>query len=397
LLLSCKVQTGPHPAQQASPSAGSTIYRVTRQYRTIDAHVGGQPLRLIVDGMPRIGGKTALQKGEWLRRHADTIRRALVLEPRGHAGMVAAVLIEAASPQAQAGLVFMDGDGYPTMSGHGVIAAATVAIERRLLRNGAEPFRETLRNGAEPFRETLRNGAEPFRETGFSRDDDLGDIRVVFETAAGDVHVRARAEMRGGERRVHSVAFANVPSFVHTAAHPVRIGTRELRVDVAFGGAFYAIADTEAIGIPLQIDRLPDLRRLGIQIRDSLNAATQVQHPSEARLAGIGGVVFTGPPEDPEAHLRSVTVAGSTLDRSPSGTGTAAVMAVLDAMGLLPEDQTFVHESLTGALFRGRAVRRTVVGDFPALIPEVEGAAWITGEHTFLVDEDDPLKDGFTF
>ena len=347
-----------------SPVPTSTIYPVTRQYRTIDTHVGGQPLRLIVEGMPRIGGKTALQKGEWLRRHADTIRRALVLEPRGHSGMVAAVLTEAASPQAQAGLVFMDGDGYPTMSGHGVIAAATVAIERRLL---------------------------------LSRDDDLGDVRVVFETAAGDVQVRARAEMRGGVCRVHSVAFANVPSFVHTASHPVRIGTRELRVDVAFGGAFYAIADTEAIGIPLRIERLPDLHRLGVQIRDSLNAASQVQHPSEPRLAGIGGVVFTGPPEDPEAHLRSVTVAGGTLDRSPSGTGTAAVMAVLDAMGLLPEDQTFVHESLTGALFRGRAVRRTVVGDFPALVPEVEGTAWITGEHTFLVDEDDPLRDGFSF
>jgi trans-L-3-hydroxyproline dehydratase len=337
---------------------------VTRQYRTIDAHVGGQPLRLIVEGVPRVGGKSALQKREWLRRHADAVRRALVLEPRGHAGMVAAVLTEAVSPQAQAGLVFMDGDGYPTMSGHGVIAAATIAIERGLL---------------------------------FSRDDDEGEVRVVFETAAGDVHLRARAETRGGARRVHSVAFANVPSFVHTAAHPVRLATRELRVDVAFGGAFYAIADTEAIGIPLRIERLPDLRRLGLQIRDSLNAAYPVQHPSEAGLAGVGGVVFTGPPEDPEAHLRSVTVAGSTLDRSPSGTGTSAVMAVLDAMGLLPGDQTFVHESLTGALFRGRALRRTVVGDLPALIPEVEGSAWITGDHTFLVDEDDPLREGFSF
>jgi trans-L-3-hydroxyproline dehydratase len=337
---------------------------VTRQYRTIDAHVGGQPLRLVVEGMPRIGGRSALQKRDWTRRHADAVRRAIVLEPRGHAGMVAAALTEASSPQADAGLVFMDGDGYPTMSGHAVIAAATIAIERRLL---------------------------------VSRDDDRGDVRVVFDTAAGDVHVHARVEMRGGARRVHSVAFANVPSFVHTAAHPVRLGSRELRVDVAFGGAFYAIADTEAIGIPLRIERLPDLRRLGLQIRDSVNAAQQVQHPSEAGLTGLGGVVFTGPPEDPEAHLRSVTVAGGTLDRSPSGTGTSAVMAVLDAMGLLPEDQTFVHESLTGALFRGRAVRRTVVGDRPALIPEIEGTAWITGEHTFLVDDDDPLRDGFTF
>jgi proline racemase len=193
------------------------------------------------------------------------------------------------------------------------------------------------------------------------------------------------------------VAFANVPSFVHTAAYPVQLRARPLRVDVAFGGAFYAIVDTEAIGIPLRVDRLPDLRRLGLEIRDSINAAYQVQHPGDPALAGVHGVVFTGPPEDPEAHLRSVTVAGNTLDRSPSGTGTSAVIAVLDAMGLLPDDQTFVHESLTGALFRGRAIRRTVVGDRPALIPEVEGTAWITGEHTFLVDEDDPFREGFIF
>jgi proline racemase len=337
---------------------------VIHTYKTIDAHVGGQPLRLIVEGMPRVGGQTLLQKRDWMRRRADSPRRALVLEPRGHAGMVAAVLTEPASPQAHAGLLFMDADGYPTMSGHAVIAATTIAIERDLL---------------------------------MTCDDGHGDIAIVFDTPAGSVHVRARLQTRGSSRRVDSVAFANVPSFVHTAAHPVRLGTRELRVDVAFGGAFYAIADTEAIGIALRSERLPDLRRLGIEIRDSLNAAYQVHHPTESALAGVGGVVFTGPPEDPEAHLRSVTVAGGALDRSPSGTGTSAVMAVLDAMGLLPSDQTFVHESLTGALFRGRAIRRTMVGDRPALVPEVEGTAWITGDHTFVVDDDDPLRDGFSF
>jgi proline racemase len=337
---------------------------VVSRYRTIDAHAGGQALRLIVDGMPRIRGKGALLQREWLRTHADAVRRALVLEPRGHGGMVAAVLTEPASPQAHAGLVFMDADGYPTMSGHAVIAAATIAIERELL---------------------------------VSRDHGPGEMRVVFETPAGDVHVRAHVTARGDARHVDSAAFANVPSFVHTAAYPVRLGTRELRVDVAFGGAFYAIADTESIGIPLRIERLADLRRLGMQIRDSLNAAYTVQHPAEAALAGVGGVVFTGPPEDPEAHLRSVTVAGGAPDRSPSGSGTSAVMAVLDAMGLLLNDQTFVHESLTGALFRARLVRRTMVGELPAFVPEVEGTAWITGEHTFLVDDDDPLRDGFRF
>jgi proline racemase len=113
-------------------------------------------------------------------------------------------------------------------------------------------------------------------------------------------------------------------------------------------------------------------------------------------LTGLYGVIFTGPPSDPEAHLRNLTVfADEEVDRSPCGTGTAAVMAVLDAMGLLPPDQRFVHESLIGTLFRGRVLRRTQVGDLPAIVPEIEGSAWITGEHTFLVDEEDPLREGF--
>jgi proline racemase len=337
---------------------------VVHAYKSIDAHVGGQTLRLIVDGMPGIAGRSALRQRDSLRRQADAVRRALVLEPRGHAGMVAAILTQPASPQAHAGLLIMDADGYPSMSGHAVIAAATIAIERGLLVSG---------------------------------DEDGAEVRIVFDTPAGAVHARARVETREDRRRVDAVAFANVPSFVHTPAHPVRVGTRDLRVDIAFGGSFYAIVDTEAIGIPLRPERADDLRRLGADIRDALNGGREIHHPLEPALRGIDGIVFTGPPEDPEAHLRSLTASGSMLDRSPSGTGTSAVMAVLDAMGLLLDDQTFVHESLTGALFRGRCLRRTMVAELPALVPEIEGTAWITGEHTFLVDDDDPLRDGFAF
>src|SRR5687768_16730046 len=219
--------------------------------------------------MPHIAGKSLLQKRAWLRQHGDAARRAVVLEPRGHAGMVAAVLTEPESSQSHAGLLFMDCDEYPLMSGHGVIAAATLAIERDLL---------------------------------FSRDADDAEVRVVFDTPAGTIDARARLAMHGDQRRVDSVAFANVPSFVHTAGRPARIGTRELRVDLAFGGAFYAIADTESIGIPLRPERLPELRRVGIEIRSSLNAAGEVAHPTVPALNGVAGVVFTGPPEDPEAH-----------------------------------------------------------------------------------------------
>jgi proline racemase len=330
--------------------------------RTIDAHVGGQPLRLIVDGVPRPLGKTMAARREWLRRHADHFRRSLLLEPRGHADMTAALLTEPVSPGANGGILFMDSAGYPPMSGHAIIAAVTIAIERDLL---------------------------------FSRDLQSGQVRLVLDTPAGTVAARARVEQRGDGRRVDSVAFTNVPAFVYAAGHLVKLGARDLRVDVAFGGAYYAIVDTEAIGIPLSGARLPDLRRLGADIRRAIDASAAVEHPTAPSAGGIAGVIFTGPPNDPEAHLRNVMVTGQgAADRSPGGTGTSAVMAVLDAMGLLPEDQPFVHEGLAGTLFRGRAVRRTAVGDFPAVITEIEGSAWITGQHTFEIDDDDPLREG---
>ncbi len=338
--------------------------------KTIDAHVAGEPLRLVTDGLPRPAGKTMAQKCDWMKRHADQLRRALVLEPRGHRDMCAALLTEPVSPGADAGVMFLQNDGFSAISGHGIIAVATIALERGLFPSTSA-------------------GA------GFSRDA-TPDTRLVFDTAAGTVHARARVEARGDRHRVDSVAFANVPSFVLSGGHTVRIGTRELRVDIAFGGMFYAIADTEAIGIPLIGSRLPDLRRLGADIRTSINAAGGITHPVDAALSGVAGVIFTGPAQDPEAHLRNITIFGDgAADRSPCATGTAAVMAVLDAMGLLEDDRPFVHESLLGTLHRGRIVRRTQVGELPAIVAEIEGTAWITGEHTFYVDEDDSLKDGF--
>jgi proline racemase len=327
--------------------------------RTIDAHVGGEPLRLVVDGAPHLSGTTMVRKRDALRRRGDALRRAIVLEPRGHADMCAAMLTEPVSPGADAGVLFMDGDGFPSLSGHALIAVATIALERGLIGGSGET--------------------------------------LTIDTVAGTVQLQARVETHGGRARVDAVAFTNVPAFVASPGHAVRIAARDVRVDIAFGGVFYAIADTEAIGIPLDARRLPELRRLGVDIRAALNAAGGIAHPADPSIAGVDGVIFTGPPNDPEAHLRNVTVFGAgAIDRSPSGTGTSAVMAVLDAMGLLPDGQTFVHESLIGSLYRGRIVRRTQVGELPAIVPQIEGAAWITGEHTFYVDDDDPLKEGFT-
>lgn len=332
--------------------------------KTIDAHAAGEPLRLIVDGFPSPRGTTMLEKREWVKRHADHLRRALMLEPRGHADMYGAILTEPVAPGSHAGVLFMHNEGYSTMCGHGVIAVTTIALERGLLMPGGD-------------------GAT-----------------VVYDAPAGTIRARAvkmgRAGGAGGEMRVERVAFQNVPSFVLHGGLTVKLPSRQIRVDVAFGGAFYAIVDSEAVGLPIDAAHLPELRRVGMEIKHAIDAAHTVAHPLESGLRGIYGTIFTGPPSDDTADLRNVTIfADAEVDRSPCGTGTAAVMAVVDAMGLLAADRPFVHESLIGTRFAGRVASRTAVGEYQAIVPEISGSAWITGEHTFFIDDADPLKDGF--
>jgi len=325
---------------------------------TIDAHAAGEPLRLVVRGIPSPEGKTMLEKRAWAMKRLDHWRRSLMFEPRGHADMYGALLTEAVTEDGHAGVLFMHNEGWSTMCGHGIIAVTTIALERGLIDPGADEIR--------------------------------------YDTPAG--RVVARADVLEGRRgrRVESVGFVNVPSFVLAAGLPVAVGDRTVPVDVAFGGAFYAIVDAEAAGIPVLPARLPELRVLGMRIAREVERLRQVVHPEDAGLSGIYGTIFTGPAQGAGAHLRNVTIfADAEVDRSPCGTGTAAVMAVLSEIGLLGEDAPFVHESIVGTTFTGRVVGRKRVGEREAIVPSIEGSAWITGEHAFLIDGDDPLRAGF--
>jgi proline racemase len=339
--------------------------------QTIDAHTAGEPLRLIVGGFPTVEGTTILEQREFVRAKYDHLRCALMLEPRGHADMYGALLTPPEHPGSHAGVLFMHNEGFSTMCGHGVIAVTTIAIERDLI--------------------TVPREAD-------------GSVRLRLDSPAGPI--RAVATMSGA--RVESVSFRNVPSFVLHPAVPVRMGGREVRADVAFGGAFYAIVDSEAVGIPIVPERLSDLRRAGMEVKHAVERIVRVEHPLEPQLHGIYGTIFTGQPSDETADLRNVTIfADAEVDRSPCGTGTAAVMAVLSAMGILgTAGQVFTHESIIGTRFRGRIVERLSLSvpdaglqtpgeEIEAIVPEIEGEAYITGEHTFLIDDRDPLGYGF--
>ena len=301
-----------------------------------------------------------LEKRAWAQKRLDHLRRAIMLEPRGHADMYGALLTEPVTPGAHAGVLFMHNEGWSTMCGHGVIAVTTIAIQRDLIWPGAPV--------------------------------------LVLDSPAGPIEARADVqEIEDGHRRVTMVSFRNVPSFVVEAGLPVKLSSgRTLLVDVAFGGAFYAVVDAEAAGLAVDAAKLPELRRAGKEIKQEVERLRQVVHPLDDGLKGIYGTIFTAPPRNPEAHLRNVTIfADAEVDRSPCGTGTAAVMAVLSEMGVLADASPFVHESIVGTLFTGTVTGRQPVGDFPAIVPEIQGSAWITGEHTFLIDGDDPLKAGF--
>lgn len=277
-------------------------------------------------------GRTMVEKLNWLRKHGAALRRMLMLEPRGHAGMHGALLTEPVSPSSHAGLLSMNAAGFPLVSGEAIIGAITIALERRLI-----------------------DGVE-------------GDVRV--DTPAGTFHATPR--MRSS--RVEAVAVAGIPSFVHTAGLPVRIGTRSFGVDIAFGGELYAIADSEAIGVPIEMANAAALARMGREIRDEL-------HPID-----IQGTIFTGAPRA-SADLRSATVLdGELLRRSPGVTGTAALMAVLDAMGVLTRDHTFVHEGILGTTLQGQVVSRNAAETPSSVIPVIEGTASITGFHEFVGD-----------
>jgi trans-L-3-hydroxyproline dehydratase len=328
--------------------------------RTIDAHAAGEPLRLVVEGLPSPEGGTMLEKRAWAQKRLDHLRRVIMLEPRGHADMYGALLTEPVTSGAHAGVLFMHNEGWSTMCGHGVIAVTTIAIQRELIWPGGPS--------------------------------------LVLDSPAGPIEARAEVVTHAdGERRVSSVSFRNVPSFVVEAGLPVKLsGGRTLLVDVAFGGAFYAIVDAEAAGLAVDAARLPELRRLGTEVKQEVERLRQVVHPLDSGLKGIYGTIFTAPPQHADAHLRNVTIfADAEVDRSPCGTGTAAVMAVLSEMGVLGEDAPFVHESIVGTVFSGTITARTQVGDHAAIVPEIQGSAWITGEHTFLIDGDDPLRAGF--
>lgn len=330
--------------------------KINKLFTTIDAHTGGEPLRIIQSGLPPLKGDTMLEKRSHFREMYDHIRRVLMFEPRGHHGMYGCVITEPVSPKAHFGVLFMHNEGFSSMCGHGIIAIVKVAIETGYLQvNGDRP-------------------------------------QVVIDSPAGKII--AYAHMEGDE--VKSVSFENVPSFVWASGVSLQVNGLELTVDIAYGGAFYAIVHAKDVGLEVDIQQLAALQDWGRAIKERIEETMDVFHPLEPKLRDIYGVIFSDEPRQTGSDLRNVTIfADQQVDRSPCGTGTAARIAALYHHGLLEAGASFVHEGIVGSQFVGKVIGTTQVGPYNAVIPLIEGKAFITGLHQFVVDPTDPLADGF--
>lgn len=327
---------------------------------TIDAHTAGEPLRIIVSGFPELKGDTILARRRHIKAQYDHLRTALMHEPRGHYDMYGCLVTPPATPEADIGVLFMHNEGYSTMCGHGIIAVVTALIE-----TGALP----------------RRGLQ---------------TPVAIDSPAGLIRATAHAEDNG---RVSHVSFVNVASFLYGRELAVELpGFGKIKLDIAFGGAFYAILPAAAIGLRVGAEHRKALVAAARQIKSVVNETHPIRHPFEEDLGFLYGVIFTDDAEDPAHHSRNLCeFANSEVDRSPTGTGVGARLALHYAKGELKLNETIAIESILGkrSVFQGRVLEETRVGPHEAVIPEVSGSAYITGRHEFIIDPNDPLAHGF--
>ena len=327
------------------------------QIATIDAHTEGEPLRIIIGGIPELEGDTILARRRFAREKLDHLRTALMWEPRGHADMYGCILTTAVTDDADFGVLFLHNEGYSSMCGHGIIGVTTVVLETGLL-----PKEEPV-------------------------------TTVKIDTPAGRVTAFARVE----ENRVQSVYFHNVPSFVVALDKKVKVpGLGKIRYDLAFGGAYYAFVKAKDVGINCSPKDFRPVIEKGMAIKKAVARSREIKHPFEDDLSFLYGTIFTGPAKAKGVFSRNVCVfAEGEVDRSPTGTGVSARTAIRYARGEIELDEPIVFESIIGSRFTTRVAHRTSFGPYEAIIPEVEGRAFITGQHTFLIDPKDPLGKGF--
>ena len=329
--------------------------------KTIDMHTGGEPLRVFLDGLPEIKGDTILEKRRYFRGNYDYIRTGTMWEPRGHADMYGAVVTEPTTPDGDFGVFFMHNEGYSTMCGHAIIALVTLVLETGMVQKGGD-------------RPVVKIDAPPGRITAVGyRDGENGSVK--------------------------SVSFRNVPSFMLKRDQEVQVpGIGKVTFDIGYGGAFYAYCDARPLELELDSTDYERIIDYGRRIKHAVMANFEIKHPFEEDLSFLYGTIFVGNPMESSHHSRNVCIfAEGEVDRSATGSGVSGRAAIHHAKGELKKDETITIESILGTCMDVKIVETTKYGPYAAVVPEVSGRAWITGENRFYFDPSDPLKNGFLF
>jgi len=329
-----------------------------RTVTVIGCHVGGEDNHVIVGGVLPPPGATMFEKKRHLETQGDELRRWLLLEPRGKPSLCVNLVTPPTRPDCDAGLIIMEATDYPPMSGSNTICTVTVLLETGML---------------------------PMREP---------ETSLTLDTPAGPVPVEARC--RNG--KVERVKFTNVPCFAtHLGVKLDVEGVGSIPVDVAYGGAFFAIVDAPSLGFAVEPKEARELVALGNKITAAAAQQLPVRHPENPDIHTVTFTEFAMPFAGPGTVSRNaVIVKPGRIDRSPCGTGTSARLAVMHARGQLTAGQGFVHESIIGSRFEAGIVETCRVGDHSAIVPTIAGQAWITGVFQHGVDPSDPFREGFT-
>ncbi|MGV2497442.1 4-hydroxyproline epimerase [Pelagerythrobacter aerophilus] len=322
----------------------------------VDGHTAGNPVRLVAGGAPPLLGATMAERRTDFQQRYDWIRTSLCFEPRGHDMMSGGFLYPPTRADCDVGILFIETSGCLPMCGHGTIGLVTFGLECGLIHPRTS-----------------------------------GSLRI--EVPAGIIDVTYQME----GNRVTSVRLINVPSYLAARDLVIEVpGLGPLKIDVSYGGNYYAIVEPQP-GYPgldeLDARRLVDLSR---RVRASAQQAIEPVHPFEPTIRGVSHVLWTDAPTAPDATARNAVFYGnSAIDRSPCGTGTSARMAQLAARGRLERGEPFVHESYIGSRFIGRIEDEVQLGPFDAIVPSIEGSAISSGFNTIWVDREDPFWEGF--
>ncbi|WP_187969112.1 proline racemase family protein [Aquibium microcysteis] len=327
-------------------------------FEVVDMHTGGEPVRIVVSGYPDLPSGGILEKRAYVRDHLDHLRRMLMFEPRGHSDMYGALLVEPNLPGADIAVLFMHNEGYSTMCGHAVIALGRYAVDQGLV-SAKEPM-----------------------------------TTVNIECPCG--MVVATVEVLDG--KAGAVSFESVPSFLFAADRTVQVpGFGAIRFDVAYGGAFYALADAAQFGLVFGRSPARAFVDAATALTGAVSRSVPLSHPDSPDLAFLYGSILTdGGDGAGGVATRNVCVfADAQVDRSPTGSGVTARLAAMHARGGVALGEARLFESIVGSRFTGAVERTTHAGDHAAIVARVSGRSHYSGKSSFVVEEDDELGRGF--